>query len=35
VDFSVTQAQADLGALSRQILTDKATPARLAELERD
>jgi acyl-CoA dehydrogenase len=33
VDFSLTQSQADLSALSRQILTDKATPQRLAELE--
>jgi acyl-CoA dehydrogenase len=35
VDFSITQAQIELGALSRQILTDRATPDRLAELERD
>jgi 3-oxocholest-4-en-26-oyl-CoA dehydrogenase beta subunit len=33
VDFSITQAQAELSALSRRILTDQATPARLAELE--
>jgi 3-oxocholest-4-en-26-oyl-CoA dehydrogenase beta subunit len=35
VDFSVTQAQAELAALSRQILTDRATPDRLTALERD
>ncbi len=35
VDFSVSQAQTELAALSRQILTDRATPDRLAELERN
>lgn len=35
MDFSVTQAQTELAALSRQILTDRATPDRLAELERE
>jgi len=34
VDFSVTQAQQELSSLSRQILTDRATPERLTELER-
>jgi 3-oxocholest-4-en-26-oyl-CoA dehydrogenase beta subunit len=34
VDFSVTQAQEELSALSRRILTDRVTPDRLTELER-
>ncbi len=34
MDFSVTQAQAELSELSRRILTDRVTPDRLAELER-
>ena len=34
MDFSLTQAQQELSSLSRQILTDRATPERLAELER-
>jgi len=34
VDFSITQAQQELSSLSRRILTDQATPERLAELER-
>jgi acyl-CoA dehydrogenase len=33
VDFSFTQAQDELSALSRRILTDKVTPRRLTELE--
>jgi alkylation response protein AidB-like acyl-CoA dehydrogenase len=33
VDFSSTQAQEELSSLSRRILTDHATPQRLAELE--
>jgi len=33
VDFSITQAQEELSALSRRILTDHVTPQRLAELE--
>jgi acyl-CoA dehydrogenase len=33
VDFSPTEAQTDLAALTRQILTDHATPTRLRELE--
>src|SRR6266487_6966594 len=33
VDFSVTQAQDELSALSRRILADKVTPGRLAEIE--
>jgi 3-oxocholest-4-en-26-oyl-CoA dehydrogenase beta subunit len=33
VDFSFNQAQAELAALSRRILADRATPDRLAELE--
>jgi 3-oxocholest-4-en-26-oyl-CoA dehydrogenase beta subunit len=33
VDFALTQAQDELSSLSRQILTDHATPDRLAELE--
>jgi len=33
VDFSLTQAQDELSALSRRILTDLVTPRRLAELE--
>jgi len=33
VDFSTTQPQDELSALGRRILTDRATPARLAELE--
>ena len=35
VDFSLTQAQEELSALARQILTDQVTPDRLAELEQD
>jgi len=35
MDFALTQAQEELSALSRRILTDRATPERLAELERD
>jgi len=34
LDFSLTQAQQDLSALSRRILTDRVTPDRLTELER-
>jgi 3-oxocholest-4-en-26-oyl-CoA dehydrogenase beta subunit len=34
VDFRQTQAQQELSALSRRILGDRATPDRLAELER-
>jgi acyl-CoA dehydrogenase len=34
MDFSVTQAQQELSSLSRRILTDRATPDRLTELER-
>jgi alkylation response protein AidB-like acyl-CoA dehydrogenase len=34
VDFSVTQAQEELSALSRRILTDWVTPERLTDLER-
>lgn len=34
MDFSVTQAQQELSSLSRRILTDRATPERLTELER-
>jgi 3-oxocholest-4-en-26-oyl-CoA dehydrogenase beta subunit len=34
VDFSLTQAQTELAALSRRILTDRATPDRLTELGR-
>jgi len=34
VDFSLTQAQHELSSLSRRILTDRATPERLTELER-
>jgi alkylation response protein AidB-like acyl-CoA dehydrogenase len=33
VDFSTTQPQDELSALGRRILTDRATAARLAELE--
>ena len=33
MDFTLTQAQDELGALTRQILTDLATPARLREIE--
>lgn len=33
MDFSATQAQHELAALCGQILADKATPARLAEVE--
>jgi alkylation response protein AidB-like acyl-CoA dehydrogenase len=33
VDFSLTQAQEELSGLARRILTDRATPSRLAELE--
>jgi 3-oxocholest-4-en-26-oyl-CoA dehydrogenase beta subunit len=33
MDFTLTPAQDDLGALSRQILTDLATPQRLREIE--
>ncbi len=33
MDFSVTQAQQELSSLTRRILTDRATPERLAELE--
>ncbi len=33
MDFSVTQAQDELSALSRRILADKVTPGRLAEIE--
>ena len=33
MDFSSTQAQEELSSLSRRILTDHATPPRLAELE--
>ncbi|WP_028920878.1 acyl-CoA dehydrogenase family protein [Pseudonocardia acaciae] len=33
MDFSPTEAQADLAALTRQILTDRVTPERLRELE--
>ncbi len=33
MDFTLTQAQDDLGALSRQILTDLATSERLREVE--
>jgi acyl-CoA dehydrogenase len=35
VDFSHTQAQEELSALSRRILTDRVTPDRLTELERN
>lgn len=34
MDFSITQAQQELSSLSRRILTDRATPERLTELER-
>jgi alkylation response protein AidB-like acyl-CoA dehydrogenase len=33
VDFTLTEAQTDLAALTRQILTDHVTPTRLRELE--
>lgn len=33
MDFSTTQAQQELAALTRRILDDQATPARLAEIE--
>ena len=33
MDFSATPAQDDLGALVRQILTDRVTPERLREVE--
>ena len=33
MDFSLTESQDELSALARQIPTDRATPARLAELE--
>ena len=33
MDFTLTPAQEDLGALARQILADRATPDRLAEVE--
>ncbi len=33
MDFTLTQAQDELGALARQILTDLATPDRLREIE--
>jgi 3-oxocholest-4-en-26-oyl-CoA dehydrogenase beta subunit len=33
MDFSATVAQDELGALTRQILTDRVTPERLAEIE--
>jgi 3-oxocholest-4-en-26-oyl-CoA dehydrogenase beta subunit len=33
VDFSITQTQEELSALARRILTDKESPARLAELD--
>lgn len=33
MDFSATPAQDELGALTRQILTDRVTPERLAEIE--
>jgi acyl-CoA dehydrogenase len=33
MDFTLTQTQAELGALTRQILTDRATPDRLREVE--
>ncbi|MDT7646816.1 MAG: 3-oxocholest-4-en-26-oyl-CoA dehydrogenase beta subunit, partial [Pseudonocardiales bacterium] len=33
MDFSPTEAQADLTALARRILTDQATPDRLRKLE--
>ncbi len=33
MDFTLTQAQNDLGALARSILTDRATPHRLREIE--
>jgi acyl-CoA dehydrogenase len=33
MDFKLTSAQEDLGALSRQILTDRVTPERLREVE--
>jgi 3-oxocholest-4-en-26-oyl-CoA dehydrogenase beta subunit len=35
VDFSITQTQEELSALARRILTDKETPDRLAELDKD
>ncbi len=34
MDFSGTNAQSELSALRRRILTDHATPSRLAEVER-
>jgi 3-oxocholest-4-en-26-oyl-CoA dehydrogenase beta subunit len=33
MDFTLTQAQDELGALTRTILTDRVTPARLREVE--
>ena len=33
MDFTLTQAQDDLGALTRQILTDQVTQERLREIE--
>ena len=33
MDFTLTQAQDELGALTRQILTDLATPERLRAVE--
>lgn len=33
MDFSLTEAQQDLGALTRRIVTDHATPERLREVE--
>jgi 3-oxocholest-4-en-26-oyl-CoA dehydrogenase beta subunit len=33
MDFTLTTAQDDLGALTRQILTDRVTPERLREIE--
>jgi len=35
VDFSHTQSQVELSALAQRILEDRATPERLAEVERD
>jgi 3-oxocholest-4-en-26-oyl-CoA dehydrogenase beta subunit len=35
VDFSPTQSQVELSALAARILEDRATPERLAEVERD
>lgn len=35
MDFSLTQAQHDLAGLTRRVLDDHATPARLSEIEAD